>query len=92
MAAVHRLVLAGAAPELAAFDPSVGGNGPVASGLARVPAVVRERADVLRPLIAGPLQTNEVGRCAALLPGVRAVGACRPDCRCACSSSAPARA
>ena len=34
---------------------------------------MRERADVLRPLIARPLQTNEVGRCAALLPGFAAV-------------------
>ena len=72
MAAVHRLVLTGAAPELAAFYPSAGGTS-CGSGLARVRRVVRERADVLRPLIARPLQTNEVGRCAALLPGFAAV-------------------
>ena len=73
MAAVHRLVLTGAAPELAAFYPSAGGNGPVAAAWPVFRRVVRERADVLRPLIARPLQTNEVGRCAALLPGFAAV-------------------
>ncbi len=66
-------MLTGAAPELAAFYPSVGGNGPVASAWPVFRRVVRERADVLRPLIARPLQTNEVGRCAALLPGFAAV-------------------
>jgi hypothetical protein len=67
MGAVHRLVLRGDAPELAAHYPSVGGQpaGPW-------PAFVRtadDHAEELRELIEAPVQTNEPGRCAALLGG-----------------------
>lgn len=67
MGAVHRLVLEGRAPELAAHYPSVG-------GLPRDPwpvfrAALEQHHDELRELVLRPVQTNEVGRCAALLPG-----------------------
>jgi hypothetical protein len=74
MAAVHRLVLVGAAPELARFYPSAGGTGPVRLAWTPFRRLLVERADDLRPLIARPLQTNEVGRCVALLAGFGAVG------------------
>ena len=68
MAAVHRLVLTGRAPDLARHYPSVGG---VAGGDAW-PAfrdVLVSHADTLRADVARPCQTNEVGRCAALVFG-----------------------
>jgi D-aspartate ligase len=68
MGAVHRLVLEGAAPELARFYPSVGGTGegdPWPAFLETV-AAHRER---LAKLIDHPVQTNEVARCSALLNG-----------------------
>jgi hypothetical protein len=67
MGAVHRLVLSGEAPELAAHYPSAGGE----PGEAWPPFldVLRERRDVLRELVERPVQTNEAARCAALLGG-----------------------
>jgi hypothetical protein len=65
MAAVHRLVLTGQAPGLAAHYPSVGGRaGPEAWDELR--AVLVDHAHRIAPLLALPCQTNEVGRCAAL--------------------------
>jgi hypothetical protein len=69
MGAVHRRVLEGRLPDLAAsygrtdLDPAW-------------PAFRRalvDDAEALRPLLDRPVQTNEVGRCAALLPGFFAV-------------------
>jgi hypothetical protein len=67
MGSVHRLVLRGDAPELAAHYPSVGGapREPWPAFL----ATVREHADELRRLVDDPVQTNEPARCAALLGG-----------------------
>lgn len=68
MAAVHRLVLRGEAPELAAFYPSAGGR--VAEGAeAAFLATVREQEEVLRADTAQPLQTNEPARAGALVGG-----------------------
>jgi hypothetical protein len=67
MGAVHRLVLRGAAPGLAAHYPSVGGR-PGDAWPAFVD-VLREHRDELRRLVEHPVQTNEPGRCAALLGG-----------------------
>jgi len=67
MGAVHRLVLRGDAPELAAHYPSAGGRPddpwPAFS------STLAGNAAELRILIEDPVQTNEPGRCAALLPG-----------------------
>jgi hypothetical protein len=68
MGAVHRLVLEGAALELAAFYPSAAGRvGPgVEDAFMRT---VEEHEDRLRTLVREPVQTNEVRRSAALVGG-----------------------
>jgi hypothetical protein len=67
MGAVHRLVLEGLAPELAERYASPGGDRERTWEAFR--ATLEERLGELRPLVDRPVQTNEVGRCAALLPG-----------------------
>lgn len=68
MAAAHRLVLRGQAPELARHYPSVGGRpGPDAWPAFR--ALLAAQEDAVRTLAGHPCQTNEVGRCAALVFG-----------------------
>jgi hypothetical protein len=78
MAAFHRLALDGQAPALAAALPSTRHGG--AGGTAVVDAdphaawdavrtLLRDRRDLLRPLVTRPCQTNEVGRAAALVFG-----------------------
>jgi len=67
MGAVHRLVLRGDAPELAAQYPSAGGR-PGDAWPAYVD-VLRGHRDELRRLVDNPVQTNEPGRCVALLGG-----------------------
>jgi hypothetical protein len=66
----HALVLAGEAPELAAFYPSAGGTADPGQGSARAwPALRRllaSRRDTVRTWLDHPPQTNEVGRGAVL--------------------------
>ncbi|MEX0992800.1 MAG: DUF2332 domain-containing protein [Solirubrobacterales bacterium] len=69
MGAVHRLVLAGAAPQLAALYPSAGGELDLDRAWPAFEQAVAEHARQLPELIERPVQTNEVGRCAALLGG-----------------------
>jgi hypothetical protein len=81
MAAVHRLVLTGAAPRLAPHYPTAWGKAghdgaPAAAASSPDKAaweafreLVATQAETLRPLVALPCQTNEVGRCAALAFG-----------------------
>ncbi|MEO7429654.1 MAG: DUF2332 domain-containing protein [Acidimicrobiales bacterium] len=75
LGAVHRLVLDGRAPALAALYPSAGGNpaagDPVATFLA---TVAEHRAEVATRLTDG-VQTNEVGRAAVLVGGYATVSA-----------------
>ena len=71
MGAVHRLVLEGAAPELAERYGAADGDGE--RNWTAFRAVLEERAERLGPLVERPVQTNEAGRCAALLPGFLAV-------------------
>jgi hypothetical protein len=73
MGAVQRLVLAGEAPELAALyaDPE---RDPEATWRAFTATLDANREELAR-LIELPVQTNEVGRCAALLPGFLTVAA-----------------
>lgn len=69
LGAVHRLVLDGRAPELAALYPSVGGDPSTGDPVATFLQVVRaHREEVERGLVAG-VQTNEVGRSAVLVGG-----------------------
>jgi hypothetical protein len=67
MGAVHRLVLRGDALELSAHYPSVGGQ-PADPWPAFV-RTVTDHVEELRDLVDAPVQTNEPGRCAALLGG-----------------------
>ena len=69
LGAIHRLVLQGKAPQLAACYPSVGGDSNCDDLWPRFRAVVQLHQAVLHELVDRPVQTNEVGRCAALLGG-----------------------
>ena len=69
MGAVHRLALAGEAPELAALYPSCGGGGSVAGAWEPFRTAVAVNLDDLRSLVRNPVQTNEVGRSRALALG-----------------------
>jgi len=73
LAAVHRLVLEGAAPPLACHYPSAGGELGPDGAWPIFRSVLEQHRDRLRELVTRPCQTNEVGRCAALLPGFLAV-------------------
>jgi hypothetical protein len=66
LGAVNRLVLEGSEPALAARYPE--GRDEDATWEA-FRDVVSRNAETLRELVDLPVQTNEVGRCAALLPG-----------------------
>lgn len=70
MASVHRLVLAGEAPDLAHFYPSTGGRGAREDAWPAFRSLLEERADDLRGLLDRPLQTNEVQRCTPVLVGL----------------------
>jgi len=69
MGAVHRLVLSGEAPALARFYPSAGGDASSDAVWPAFRALVEARRDDLRVLVEHGVQTNEVGRAAALAPG-----------------------
>jgi hypothetical protein len=69
LAGVHRLVLRGDLPELAAFYPSAGGRRPAAGAWPAFRHACQAPGPELDTLLRRPLQTNEVGRTAALLGG-----------------------
>lgn len=64
--ALHRLVLDGRAPALAAHYPSVGGTAPVEQVWQAAQETVREHLVELQGLVRRGVQTNEVGRSAVL--------------------------
>ncbi|WP_114907234.1 DUF2332 domain-containing protein [Ornithinimicrobium murale] len=70
MAAVHRLVLTGGAPALAAHYASVGGDGSAAAAWPALRGVLEELGQDIRERLGSPPQTNEVGRSAALFGGL----------------------
>lgn len=70
LAALHHLVLSGAAPQLARFYPSAGGDAPPTDAWPVARRTIAEQADVVRELARRPLQTNEPGRCVALFGGL----------------------
>jgi hypothetical protein len=72
LGAVHRIVLDGRAPELAAFYPSVGGHG-VGDPAPALLTTVRRHHDEVNRRISDGVQTNEVGRSAVLVGGYAAV-------------------
>src|SRR5438876_2429019 len=69
MGAVHRLVLSGRAPVLEAFYPSMGGDANGGGAEKAFLSTLEHKRRVLRRLIRPHVQTNEVGRSAALLGG-----------------------
>jgi hypothetical protein len=75
LGAVHRLVLEGRAPALAASYPSAGGDPTVGDPAAAFVAVVEEHADEVARLLHEGVQTNEVGRSAVLVGGYAVVAA-----------------
>jgi hypothetical protein len=76
---VHALALSGQAPELAVFYPSCGGNVESEPGSPRAWAALRrtlaDQGESIRGWLDHPPQTNEVGRAAALLGGLRHIAA-----------------
>lgn len=69
MGAVHRLVLDDTLPDLARHYPSTGGAGDAAAAWPLFRQALVEERSTVRELLANGCQTNEVGRCAALLGG-----------------------
>jgi hypothetical protein len=79
LGAAHALVLTGRAPELAVFYPSVGGSRPPgtdgASAWAALRQTLADHRSFIRSWLPRPPQTNEVGRGAALIGGLRHIAA-----------------
>jgi hypothetical protein len=66
LAALHRLVLSGRTPDLAAYYPSMGGYKPPDDAWAVAEATLRTHAQELRVVLRRGVQTNEPGRSAVL--------------------------
>lgn len=75
MAAVHRRVLTGHAPQLAPFFPSVNGTGDPTAAWPEFHAVLVAQEKDLAPLISLGCQTNESGRSSSLILGLLDVAA-----------------
>jgi len=75
LGAVHRLALEGAAPALAVFYPSAGGDTGRGDPWPAFRAVLEDQEETVARGVRRPVQTNEVGRCAALLGGFLVVAA-----------------
>ena len=71
---MHRLVLERRAAELALHYPSVGGTAPVEEVWPAAERACREHLEELRHLMTRPVQTNEVGRSAALYGALLLLG------------------
>jgi hypothetical protein len=69
MGAIHKLVLSGQAPALAAHFASVGGDGDAEIAWPIIVATVRDRPAVFAEALERPVQTNEVTRSVALVGG-----------------------
>lgn len=70
LAGIFELVLAGDAPELMPFYPSLGGSGDPRRAWPLVRAVLERYPQALQDSLARPPQTNEVGRSACLAVGL----------------------
>jgi hypothetical protein len=73
LAAIHRLVLANQLPELAAFYPSVGGVPETDGAWQTLERELRRNGELVLDSLPESVQTNEVARSCALLPGFLAV-------------------
>ncbi len=72
---VHRMVLAGDAPDLALHYASVGGDGDAAAAWWHLRDLLATRPTPVLDALTRPPQTNEVGRSASLVPGFLEVAA-----------------
>lgn len=70
LGALHHLVLAGKAPEIAVFYPTAGGDGDPHRAWPAAEAVIRQHADWIRGRLHRIVQTNEVGRSTVLYPAL----------------------
>lgn len=70
LAALHYLVLAGRAPDLAPFYPSAGGRRPPGEAWPVARAAIVEHFDWLKSRVRRTVQTNEPGRSAVLYPAL----------------------
>jgi hypothetical protein len=75
LGAVHRLALAGEAPELEPWLPSLGGQADPAGAWQALQELLSRIPERVRAELPSPVQTNEVGRSAALLGGFLLVAA-----------------
>lgn len=73
LAGVHRMVLSGAAPDLAAHFPTTGGDGDVTAMWPAYRALLSQCPEPVLDTLRRPPQTNEVGRSAALAGGLATV-------------------
>ena len=67
---IHKLALSGSAPALASHFPSTGGDGDAATAMSAIVDLLGDHPDAVRDALAGPPQTNEVGRSPALASGL----------------------
>lgn len=72
---IHRLVLAGATPELARHYPTTGGDGDADAAWPVIRELLADPPDTVLDALTHPPQTNEVGRSASLLGGFLVVAA-----------------
>jgi hypothetical protein len=70
LGALHRLVLSGQAPELAAFYPSAGGDRPIDGVWPVASATIDAHFEQIRGRVHRTVQTNEPGRSAVLFPAL----------------------
>lgn len=73
LGALHRIVLEGRAPGLAAHYPSAGGDASLPGAAASFLAALAEHRDEVARRLHDGVQTNEVGRCAVLVGGFATV-------------------
>src|SRR5262249_40092293 len=70
---IHRMVLAGDLPALAAHFPSTGGDGDAAAAWPHIEALLDDPPGPLQDALARPVQTNEVGRACSLAGGLAVI-------------------
>ena len=71
---LHRMVLDGRAPALRRWYPSTGGTWDAEAAWPEIERTAADRGDALSAALDQPPQTNEVGRSAALIGGLLAIG------------------
>ena len=73
LAGLHKLVLDGSAPDLAAHFPSTGGDGDARAAIAAIVGLLDRSPQAVQDALAVPPQTNEVGRSPALASGLMVI-------------------